>query len=243
MRYKIIIQYDGSYFSGWLIQKNRFTVQGLLENIFQKISKTSDRIIVYGSGRTDAGVHAFGQVAHVDLNLNLDLNEIQNALNGNLPKYCKISSIKKVDSDFNARFQATSREYIYQCYTGKSFLYSNQSWILPKLDLTFLNNLAKQFLGYLDFLSFSKFRKDNRHTNCNIFSSYWGKNKDMFTFSIKANRYLHHMIRYIVGSMIGVYQKRMTESEFQLLLEHPKKNVKIFKAPPQGLILTKVNYD
>ena len=243
MRYKIIIQYDGSYFSGWQIQKNKFTVQGLLENIFKKISKTSNRIIVYGSGRTDTGVHAFGQVAHVDLNLNLDLKEIQNALNGNLPKYCKISSIKKVDSDFNARFQATSREYIYQCYTGKSFLYSNQSWILPKLDLTFLNNLAKQFLGDLDFLSFSKFRKDNKHTNCNILSSYWDKNNDMFTFYIKANRYLHHMIRYIVGSMIGVYQKRMTISEFQFLLEYPKKNVKIFKAPPQGLILTKVNYD
>tara|TARA_B100000287_G_scaffold50347_1_gene44602 strand:+ start:112 stop:843 length:732 start_codon:yes stop_codon:yes gene_type:complete len=243
MRYKIIIQYDGSYFSGWQIQKNKFTVQGLLENIFQKISKTPNRIIVYGSGRTDTGVHAFGQVAHVDLNLNLDLKEIQNALNGNLPRYCKISSIKKVDSDFNARFQATSREYIYQCYTGKSFLYSNQSWILPKLDLTFLNNLAKQFLGDLDFLSFSKFRKDNKHTNCNILSSYWDKNNDMFTFYIKANRYLHHMIRYIVGSMIGVYQKRMTKSEFQLLLEYPKKDVKIFKAPPQGLILTKVNYD
>ena len=71
MRYKIIIQYDGSYFSGWQIQKNKFTVQGLLENIFQKISKTSNRIIVYGSGRTDTGVHAFGQAAHVDLNLNL----------------------------------------------------------------------------------------------------------------------------------------------------------------------------
>ena len=151
--------------------------------------------------------------------------------------------MEKVDEDFHARFNATSREYIYQCYTGKSFLYSNQSWILPKLDLTFLNNLAKQLIRDSDFLSFSKFRNDNKQTNCNVFSSYWKKNKGMFTFYINANRYLHHMVRYIVGSMIGVYQERMTKLDFKLLLDNPRKNVKIFKAPSQGLILKKVNYD
>jgi len=242
MRYKITIQYDGSYFSGWQIQNDKLTVQGLLESVFRKISKTSDRVIVNGSGRTDTGVHAFGQVAHVDLDLSLDIQEIKNALNGNLPKYCRISDVKKVDMDFHARFHATSRQYIYQCYTGESFLYDNQSWILPKLDLIFLNNLAEELIGDSDFLSFSKYRKDIKSTNCNVFSSYWGKNKGMFTFYIKANRYLHHMIRYIVGSMIGVYQKRMTKLDFKLLLENPRKDVKIFKAPAQGLILEKVNY-
>jgi len=243
MRYKITIQYDGSYFSGWQIQNDKITVQGLLENIFQKISKTSKRIIVHGAGRTDTGVHAFGQVAHVDLKLDLGVQEIQNALNGNLPRFCRVDRVEKVDEDFHARFNATSREYIYQCYTGKSFLYSNQSWILPKLDLTFLNNLAKQLIRDSDFLSFSKFRNDNKQTNCNVFSSYWKKNKGMFTFYINANRYLHHMVRYIVGSMIGVYQERMTKLDFKLLLDNPRKNVKIFKAPSQGLILKKVNYD
>ena len=243
MRYKITIQYDGSYFSGWQIQKKQNTVQGLLEKIFQKISKASDRIIVYGAGRTDAGVHAFGQVAHVDLSVGLNNQKIKDALNGNLPWYCRVSEVEKVKSDFNSRFNATSREYIYQCYTGKSFLFYNQSWILPRLDIEFLNKISENLFGKLDFLSFSKFRKDLKNTDCNIFSAYWKKDKEMYTFHIKANRYLHHMIRYIVGSIIAVYQNRMSEKEFILLIKNPRKNVLIFKAPAQGLILNKVNYE
>ena len=243
MRYKITIQYDGSYFYGWQLQKNQITVQGLLEKTFQKISKSQNRIIVYGSSRTDTGVHAFGQVAHVDLFLNLNSQKIKNALNGNLPWYCSVSEVEKVNLDFNARFNATSREYIYQCYTGKSFLFNNQSWILPSLDITFLNNLSETLLGNLDFLSFSKFRKDLKNTKCNIFSSCWKEDRNMYTFHVKGNRYLHHMIRYIVGSMIGVYQEKMSQKDFLLLIKKPRKNVLIFKAPAQGLILNKVNYD
>ena len=243
MRYKITIQYDGSYFSGWQIQKNKITVQGLLEKKIRKICKVSNRIVVYGSSRTDTGVHAYGQIAHVDLELNLNIQKIKDALNGNLPWYCRVSEVKKVNLDFNARFNATSREYIYQCFTGKSFLFNNQSWILPRLDIKFLNSLSQNLLGNLDFLSFSKFRKDLKNTKCNIFSAYWKKDKNMYTFHVKANRYLHHMIRYIVGSMIGVYQNRMSREEFLLLIQKPRKSVHIFKAPPQGLILNKVNYD
>ena len=243
MRYKITIQYDGSYFSGWQLQKNQNTVQGLLEKIFKKISKAPDRIVVFGSSRTDTGVHAFGQVAHVDLSIKLNSQKIKDAINGHLPWYCGVSEVEKVKLDFNARFNATSREYIYQCYTGKSFLFSNQSWILPRLDIKFLNNLSENLLGELDFLSFSKFRRDLSNTNCNVFNAYWKKDKKMYTFHIKANRYLHHMIRYIVGSIIAVYQNRMTEKEFILLIKNPRKNVVIFKAPPQGLILKKINYD
>ncbi len=243
MRYKITIEYDGSYFSGWQLQKNQITVQGLLEKVFQRISKSSKRIIVYGSSRTDTGVHAFGQVAHVDLSLKLNNQKIKDALNGNLPWYCCVSEVKKVNLDFNARFSATSREYIYQCYTGKSFLFNNQSWILPRLDIKFLNNLSKNLIGNLDFLSFSKFRKDLKNTNCNIFSAHWKKNMEMYTFHVKANRYLHHMIRYLVGSMIGVYQNKLSKKDFMLLITKPRKKVLVFKAPPQGLILDKVNYD
>jgi len=243
MRYKITIKYDGSYFSGWQLQKNQNTVQGLLEKIFQKICKVSNRIVVFGSSRTDTGVHAFGQVAHVDLSLKLNNQKIKNALNGNLPWYCEVSKVEKVNLDFNARFNATSREYIYQCYTGESFLFNNQSWILPRLDIKFLNKLSESLLGNLNFLSFSKFRKDLKNTNCNILRAYWKNDKEMYTFHITANRFLHHMIRYIVGSMIGVYQDRMSEKEFMLLINKPRKNVIIFKAPAQGLILNKVNYD
>ena len=106
MRYKITIHYDGSYFSGWQLQKNQNTVQGLLEKIFKKISKTSNRIIVFGSSRTDTGVHAFGQVAHVDLSIKLDNQKIKDALNGNLPWYCGVSEVEKVKLCFIRSFFA-----------------------------------------------------------------------------------------------------------------------------------------
>ncbi len=243
MRYKITLEYDGSYFSGWQLQKDKVTVQGLLEKIFQKISKTSSRVIVHGSGRTDSGVHAFGQVAHVDLDIKLDNQKIKDALNGSLPWYCRISEVLKISSNFNARFDATSREYFYQCYTGKSLLYHNQSWLLKNLDINFLNKLAENLKGKLDFLSFSKFRKELKNTECFIYSAFWTQEKEMYVFHIKANRFLHHMIRYIVGSMVGVCQNRMSEKDFLLLLNKPRKNVIIIKAPAQGLFLNKVNYD
>ena len=242
-RYKITLKYDGSYFSGWQVQKSQNTVQGLLENVLKKISKVSKRIIVYGSSRTDAGVHAYGQVAHVDLNLKLNNLKIKDALNGNLPWYCRVSDVVSVKSNFNARYDASSREYIYQCYTGESFLYHNQSWLLPKLDMKFLNKLSENIKGKIDFLSFSKFRKDLKNTECNVYESFWTQKGETYTFHIKANRFLHHMIRYIVGSMIGVYQNRLSKKEFILLINKPRKNVTILKAPPQGLILLKVNYD
>ena len=92
---------------------------GLIGKIFKKIAKASQRIVVYGSSRTDAGVHAFGQVAHVDLDVNLNNQKIKDALNGNLPWYCRVSEVINAKADFNARFDATSREYFYQCYTGR----------------------------------------------------------------------------------------------------------------------------
>ncbi len=103
-RYKIIIQYDGSSFSGWQLQKNRKTVQGEIENALRIISGSKDRIAVSGSGRTDSGVHAYGQVAHFDLDTNLTSVNLSNAINSNTSQDCRIMAIEKVGSDFESRF-------------------------------------------------------------------------------------------------------------------------------------------
>ena len=237
------IQYDGSYFSGWQIQNNQDTVQGLIESTLQKILKHPDRIKVHGAGRTDAGVHAKGQVAHAELNIRMKKKDIKNALNANLPNFCRIMDIERVNKDFHSRYNAISREYIYQCYTGNLILNNNQTWMVPELDIKLLNKLAKSFRGLNDFLSFSKFNKNIKNTDCLVFESYWLKHNDIYLYHIKANRFLHHMIRYLVGSMVSVSNKRMLISEFQTLLDQPKKEVKIFKAPARGLILDKINYE
>ena len=125
--------------------KNKKTVQGMLEDVMSVLSNES-RVPVHGSGRTDTGVHAFRQIAHVDLNIKYKCDELRNALNGNLPYYCRINKIEIVDSLFHSRFDAKRRFYKYQCYI-ESILYRNQAWMLNELDVTFLNSLSKYFRG------------------------------------------------------------------------------------------------
>ena len=242
-RYKLTIQYDGSVYCGWQLQKNEKTIQGILESAIRKISGSENRIPIYGAGRTDAGVHAWKQVAHIDLNTRLSENEINNALNGNLPDDCRIMAVERVSNDFQARFDAIRRYYRYQIYQGDSILFRNQAWHLDLLDIECLNDIGSIFLGEHDFLSFSKYRKDLGNTNCMIHKSEWNVDGKMLIFSITGNRFLHHMIRYLVGSMVAVSRKQFTKERFSALLNNPKRNVKIFKAPAHGLILERIDYE
>ena len=242
-RYRLVIQYDGKEFYGWQNQRCKRTVQGEIEGALVKVFKADNRIIIHGAGRTDSGVHAYGQVAHFDYCTDLSDITIKNILNNKLDLDCRISSVLKVSNDFHSRFDALSREYIYQCYLGDSLLFRNQSWSLKNINLSKLNKLAKLIVGEHDFLSFSKFNPTLKNSECTIFSSEWIKNQNMITYKIVSNRFLHHMIRYLVGTMIAVINNKFSESGYLNLLNNPMKQVKIFKAPPQGLILMKVNYE
>ena len=242
-RYKLTIQYDGSAFYGWQIQAKERTVQGVLEMAVQKITRSRDRNPVHGAGRTDTGVHALGQVAHVDFKTRLNDIDLKNALNGNLPHECRVLDLEKVSKDFQARFDATKRHYQYQCFTGDSILYNNQSWHLKNLDVGRLNQLAKHLVGNHDFLSLSKFREGLDHTRCVIYKSEWKSDGKMVIFHITGNRFLHHMVRYLVGTMIAVVERRFSEEDFLSLIMNPQKDARIFKAPAEGLILIQVDYE
>ena len=242
-RYKIIVQYDGSCFSGWQLQKEKKTVQGEIENALKVISATRIRVPVHGSGRTDAGVHAFGQVAHFDLDTKLSNVELCNAINSNISKYCKIASVTEISSDFEARFNAIKRLYRYQVYTGNSILYRNQAWIINDINIDLLKSLSEIIIGEHDFLSFSKFNPNKSNTKSIIYDSIWKKDNSMLIYEISGNRFLHHMVRYIVGTMVQVARGRFTINEFKSLLHQPRKNVQIHRAPACGLILLRVEYD
>ena len=242
-RYKLIIQYDGTKFFGWQLQKNKRTIQGVLEETIKLILKSDSRIPVYGSGRTDTGVHALGQVAHVDMNIKINSESMMRALNGNLPKDIQILNFIKVNNDFHSRFNATKRCYIYQLYTGKSLLFNNQSWHIKSLDLKLLNILSALIIGEHDFLSFSKFNKDKINTSCIIYTSFWEIENDIVYFKIEGNRFLHHMVRYLVGTMTAVNTKKIAIEEFKVLLNEPKKISRVLKAPSRGLILKEVFYE
>ena len=141
-RYRLIIQYDGAKFFGWQLQKNKRTVQGVIEEALKLILKSKSRIPVYGSGRTDKGVHAWGQVAHADMDIKMGVQSMVKATNGNLSNDIEILDIIRVENQFHARFNATKRCYRYQFYSGRSLLFNNQTWYMKSLDLELLNTLS-----------------------------------------------------------------------------------------------------
>ena len=240
-RFKIIIQYDGTDFRGWQLQKNERTIQGELESSLKKING-NNAIRVHGAGRTDTGVHATGQVAHFDLDTALDTNILKNALNGNLPAEIRIMNCNQVLDTFHARFSAKKRYYVYRTRNNCYLLDRNYTWSTEKIDLVKLNNVAKLINGEHDFTSFSR-NNNLEHRRCIIYESLWKKDNKIVTYHIAGNRFLHHMVRYLVGTMIEVAREKFEFKKFKELINRPLENVNIFKAPPQGLVLTKVEYD
>ena len=242
-RYKITVQYDGSDYCGWQLQKTDRTVQYCLEEALFKIAGSKVRIPVHGAGRTDKGVHAFGQVAHFNLDTQLTDDKLCDAFNGNLPLDCQVLAVEKTAPDFEARFHAVKRWYQYQCYTGQSLLYRNQAWMVKDLDTDKLNEMAGFILGEHDFLSFSKYRNNVENTKSTIYHSQWKSDGEMVIYYIAGNRFLHHMVRYIVGTMVGVVKGYFEYDNFISLLKDPEKNVHIHRAPACGLIMQRVDYE
>ena len=240
-RFKIAIQYDGTRYCGWQTQQNGLAIQPVLEKLLGSFNGKSS-INITGAGRTDSGVHALGQVAHFDLKTDLDTCTLIRAMNAKCPEDITIVDCDVVSPEFHARFSAVRRTYRYQCYTGTNPLYKNQSWFLSMLNIDTLNSISKNLLGTHDFLSFSKWNKQMKNTKCDIFQSVWTKENNMVIFTIKGNRYLHHMVRYLTGTMVAVSQNKYSENYFIQLLSNPQKNVTLHKAPAQGLFLEKVEY-
>jgi len=241
-RYKIMIKYDGTNYFGWQIQLDKPTIQSEIEKAISPLNDDK-RVAITGAGRTDTGVHAFGQVAHFNLESKLSEQQLLKAINARLPLDIRIPELIKIDDDFHARYSAKKRYYTYQCYYGENLLYNNQAWKIEKQNVVELNRFAEKILGKHDFLSFSKLNKQLDNTICEIFQSEWFESEKMLTFKVCGNRFLHHMVRYLVGTMIAGMEGKISIEHFVKLLDNPQNDVKIFKAPPQGLILIGIDYD
>ena len=242
VRYKCTVQYDGSRYNGWQLQAEVNTIQGMLEKSLAKLNKF-ERVMVAGSGRTDSGVHALAQICHFDLKTRLSIKELQNAINSNLPDDIRVIDLIKVSKEFHARFSVIHRQYLYQCYYGSNLLFRNQSWEISKIKLDVLNKTSSLITGTHDFLSFSKYNSELDNTFCQISESRWTKEPEMLIYTIKGNRFLHHMVRYLVGTMIAIGEGRFQLRSFEKLIQNPSKNVQIYKAPAQGLFLENVCYE
>ena len=237
------LQYDGSDFHGWQVQAVGRTVQGDIENALSVIYP-NEKITLLGAGRTDAGVHALGQTAHINLPTKLSPDELLQAINGNLGQDVRIDHVEKADDDFHARFSATAREYEYQIVKHFSPVTRNYTTPLKfKVDVEVLNKCADILPGEHDFTSFCKATAEVDHKLCNVHFAKWEESKERLIFRVKANRFLQHMVRYLVGTMLEVARGRYTLTGFESLLNNKQTKAVVVRAPAQGLFLKKVDYN
>lgn len=241
------LHYDGSDFQGWQLQPRGRTVQGELEAALGRI--TGSRRPVVGAGRTDTGVHATGQVAAVTLPLRWeDGAELHRALNAVLPRDIWVEELERVGMDFHPRFQAVARSYRYQVGLAPgSFSPFHRPWCWPldrDADVSLLQQGAALVPGEHSFRAFAKAGQEERGHECQVTRAVWVPWGEMgVAFEITANRFLHHMVRYLVGTMVEVAWGRRPVEEMQELMTDPD-TVRVTSppAPPQGLFLSRVHY-
>ncbi len=242
--YKLTIQYDGSEFCGWQIQKKSNSIQQEISNALKILLK--EEINLLGAGRTDAGVHALGQVANFRTDNILDLRKFSFSLNALLPKSISIRKMEIVGENFHSRFDAVKRSYIYLVSGIKSPFYYKYSYFSPgifQLDTNQLNLLSSTLKGEHDFSSFCKKNEKLSHYNCFIHDLRFRKRGDFLIFYIEANRFLHGMVRTILGTVINSLSPNTKLDSMEKILNSKDRSKAGPSVPSIGLFLHKVRYN
>ena len=245
-RFRLTLQYDGTYFLGWQLQPRGRTVQGALQDALERL--TGEKHTVTASGRTDTGVHATGQVVALTLPPRWDIPELHRALNALLPEDVWVEGIVQVPEDFHPRFHAIARSYRYQVgLVPESASPFHHPWCWPlvrEVDVDLLQRAAALTLGEHSFRAFAKAGQEHRGDRCIVSEATWVQWGEVgVALHITANRFLHHMVRYLVGTMAEVGLGRRSLEEMVALLTDPEtKLVTSRPAPPEGLFLTRVHY-
>ncbi len=244
-RFKLFIEYEGTRYSGWQKQPGQAstrTIQGSLLKAAEGIFN-NQKPDIQGSGRTDSGVHAACQIAHMDVKTMLAPEIIKMKLNDILPYDINILEIKKVDSKFHARHDALKRSYIYQISTrrtafGKSLVW----WIKDKLDLAAMEKAAKQFKGMHDFSSFSDQDPKEKSTKVLIEDIQLKKEEDIILIRLVGSHFLWKMVRRMVGVLVEIGRGKLSEADLKIFMITKSKEPAKYTAPPSGLFLEQVIY-
>jgi tRNA pseudouridine38-40 synthase len=238
--YKLIVQYDGTNYAGWQIQENAITVQEKIKDAIEVLTK--EKVILIGSGRTDTGVHALGQVANFKIQNELDIYRFKHSLNSILPKDISIKLIEKTSDDFNSRFDAKKRSYIYIISKIKSPFYYPYSWYYHEpIDILKLKHLSARLNGKFDFTSFSRKNTEIENKVCEIYQINWRETKELIIFYIEADRFLHGMVRTIIGTLLRLHREE-NGRKLQEIFEARDRGAAGEAVPAQGLFLYKVKY-
>ena len=238
---KIVLEYEGTAYHGWQFQKNAHSVQEKVEESIFKL--TGEKVRVTAAGRTDAGVHARGQVVNFKIKKPLPLHKIEMGLNAHLPADIAVKTAEEVPADFNARFWAKQRIYHYYISTERTALKRNFCWqFFPEFDGALLHQLAEMVIGEHDFGAFSRVEVQSNHKRCAVYESVWKHEGSMWIYRIAANRFLHGMVRSIVGTMIDVARHRISMDDFRQIFESRDRTRAGPAAPAKGLVLEEVLY-
>ncbi|MBI2618839.1 MAG: tRNA pseudouridine(38-40) synthase TruA [Ignavibacteriales bacterium] len=238
---KLLLEYDGTDFVGWQYQTNGRSVQGILEQALSDLLQESVRVT--GAGRTDSGVHARGQVAHFKTNAVMKPRELYRGLNGLLPEDVVVRWVDDVDEAFHARYSAKGRRYCYYVSQAPVALNRKQRWFVGHpLDLAAMQRCADAIVGEHDFQAFCKVESNVDHYRCVIQTSRWVRNGDDVTFEIVGNRFLHGMVRALVGTMVEIGRGYRGVGDFPVIMESRDRTQAGMSAPAQGLVLEEVLY-
>jgi tRNA pseudouridine38-40 synthase len=241
---KLLIEYDGTNYHGWQIQPNGITVQAVLQKNLAIM--TQQRVHLIGSGRTDAGVHALGQVANFQTSSSIPLQGFHRGLNSLLPPDIVVKSVEEAAPDFNAQLLAKRKTYLYVILNREvpSAIHRNYSWHYPvPLDPESMQISAQLLVGKKSFASFQAADADTINPVREVLQADWlTGNAPFLYFAIEAEGFLKQMVRNIVGTLVEVGRGKISIGDFERILQAQDRRQAKMTAPPQGLFLMKVEY-
>lgn len=243
-RYKLTIEYDGTPFVGWQVQDNGPTVQGFLTDAVAAFA--GERVVVSGAGRTDAGVHALGQVAHIDLTRDWEVATVRDAINAHLrPHPIAVLSAEEVAATFDARFSATRRHYLYRIVNRRADLALDldRAWRIPRpLDVAAMHDAAQRLIGRHDFTTFRAAECQAKSPVKTLDVLDVARDGDEMRITAAARSFLHHQVRSMVGSLVHVGEGKWSADDVAAALAACDRTRCGQVAPPQGLYLVRVDY-
>jgi tRNA pseudouridine38-40 synthase len=243
VRFKLTIEYAGTRYSGWQVQKNARTVQGEIERAIVAATGTKE-FELYGSSRTDAGVHALAQVAHLDLKTSMPPELMLRRINDELPADINIVAVQPVRHTFHARHSASSRSYLYQISRRRmAFAKAFVWWVKDDLDLARMRAAAGRLTGFHDFRAFSDDDPQRKSTEVRLDTLNVEEDGDLVVIRVEGSHFIWKMVRRLVGVLVEVGRGGLTPDDAAALLTTPSELPARLTAPASGLFLAEVRYE
>jgi tRNA pseudouridine38-40 synthase len=241
-RYKLVIEYEGSRYHGWQQNTGVRTIQGEMLKACEKSLNTKE-IELYAAGRTDAGVHALGQVAHLDIPMLMQPEMLRSKLNERMPYDINILSVEKCSDRFHARHDAVARSYVYVISRNRSAFRKHYVWwVREELSLTAMKDASALFLGFHDFKSFGTTTAEEQSTLVDIQKLEVKESGDRIVVHIIGSHFLWNMVRRVTGVLVHAGKGKLGKDEIRMFLEQSSQRPSQLTAPPSGLYLERIYY-